>query len=165
MTRRLGARELELEGAARSAPRPARPFAGGDALAMLVRRGLRPRLAPRDLPFPSQIDEPHADRIAERLGHYASRLLLRGAILAEGPFLPSAATRYVSAAQARDIAQELGHLGLLESAGQGRYRLCWPARNFGGTLEWWVGRELRQRLGFDVATGVRSGARGVGGDL
>ncbi len=38
-------------------------------------------------------------------------------------------------------------------------------RTFGGTLEWWLGEELRARLGLEVATGVRSGARGVGGDL
>ena len=36
---------------------------------------------------------------------------------------------------------------------------------FGGTLEWWVGRELERTLRCDVATGVRSGAPGVGGDL
>jgi len=48
---------------------------------------------------------------------------------------------------------------------RGRYRLLTRARSFGGTLEWWVARELSTRLGFEVATGVRSGARGIGGDL
>ncbi len=48
---------------------------------------------------------------------------------------------------------------------RGRYRLVRPARSFGGTLEWWLARELERRLGFAVATGVRSGAPGVGGDL
>src|ERR687883_549449 len=50
-------------------------------------------------------------------------------------------------------------------AGGGRYRLRRAARTFGGTLEWWVGRELARRLGAEVETGVRSGAPGVGGDL
>ncbi len=132
---------------------------------MLVRRGMHPSMGPRDLPFPQDLDGPFADRIAERLGHYAFRLLLRGAILAAGPFEPSAATRYLSAEQAWCMTEELVDMGLAEPAGDHRFQLRWPARSFGGTLEWWVGRELHRRLGFDVDTGVRSGVRGVGGDL
>lgn len=60
---------------------------------------------------------------------------------------------------------ELVRVGLAVPTGDGRYRLRRPARTFGGTLEWWVGRELARRLGVEVATGVRSGARGIGGDL
>jgi hypothetical protein len=33
------------------------------------------------------------------------------------------------------------------------------------TLEWYLARELADRLGFDVATALRFGAPGVGGDL
>jgi hypothetical protein len=165
MTRRRTAAELELAAAAGAArPRPP-PNSGGEALAMLVRRGMRPRLGRRDLPFPPGLDGPLADRIAEQLGHYAFRLFLRGAILAPGPFLPTEATRYVPAEKARRLAEELVDLGLARRTGGGRYRLRWPARSFGGTLEWWVGRELERRLGFEVSTGVRSGARGIGGDL
>jgi hypothetical protein len=40
-----------------------------------------------------------------------------------------------------------------------------PARSFGGTLEWWLARELAERFGCEAAFGVRSGAAGVGGDL
>jgi Holliday junction resolvase len=43
--------------------------------------------------------------------------------------------------------------------------LLGAAKSFGGTLEWYVARELRRRFGFDVAAGVRFHARGVGGDL
>ena len=132
---------------------------------MLVRRGLRPRLARPDLPFPRDLEEPLADRIADRLGHYGFRLFLRGAILRRGPFRPTEATRYLSAAQARAAAEDLVELGLAAPAPGGRFRLRWPARSFGGTLEWWVARELRRRLALDVAAGVRSGAPGVGGDL
>src|SRR5690349_14554411 len=47
----------------------------------------------------------------------------------------------------------------------GGYRLRRRARSCGGTLEWWVARELARRLAVPVATGVRSGAPGIGGDL
>ncbi len=164
MARRRTATELERAAAARDGVPPAPGARGGEALAMLLRRGLDPRPTDADVPFPPDLDEARAERIARRLGHYAFRLFLRGAILAGGPFRPASATRYLSAAQALGMAQELVALGLGEPAGRGRYRLRWPPHTFGGTLEWWVGRELR-RLGFDVATGVRSGARGVGGDL
>ena len=60
---------------------------------------------------------------------------------------------------------DLVRLGLAEPTLDGRYRQRRPAHSFGGTLEWWVGRELARRLSIVVATGVRSGAPGVGGDL
>jgi len=132
---------------------------------MLVRRGMRPRLTPRDLPFPPGLDEAMLDRVSGRLRHYAFRLFLRGAILCGGPFRPADATRYLTAVQARGLAEELLALGLAVRADGGRIELAWPAKSFGGVLEWWVGRELRRRLACDVATGVRSGSRGVGGDL
>ncbi len=56
-------------------------------------------------------------------------------------------------------------LGLAEPKGRARYRLLHPPRSFGGTLEWYLGRELSARLGFDTATALRFGAPGVGGDL
>jgi hypothetical protein len=132
---------------------------------MLARRGLDPRPSVPDLPFPQDLAGAAAERVAERLGHYAFRLFLRGAILARGPFRPQEATRYVDAVRAGRMAVELVRLGIAEPAGEGRYRLRWRARSFGGTLEWWVGRELSRRLAAPVATGVRSGARGIGGDL
>ena len=165
MTRRRTAHELERSAARRAARPPSLEPGGGEAVAMLVRRGLRPRAAPRDLPFPPDLEGPAADRIAERLGHYAFRLLLRGAILAAGPFRPQDATRYLSPDQARQVAEDLVELGLATRAPGGRYALRRRASNFGGTLEWWVGRELGRRLAVDVATGIRSGAPGVGGDL
>jgi hypothetical protein len=165
MARRKSASDLERAAARRAAPAPAAPAVPNEALAMLLRRGLRPRPSAPDLPFPPDVEREVADRVAERLSHYAFRLFLRGAILAAGPFLPEAATRYVPAAIARRMARELATLGLAEPLLAGRFRLRWPARNFGGTLEWWVGRELARRLGFAVATGVRSGTRSVGGDL
>jgi Holliday junction resolvase-like predicted endonuclease len=63
------------------------------------------------------------------------------------------------------MAEDCVALGLAERRPGGRYRLLTRARSFGGTLEWWVARELSTRLGLDVASGVRSGARGIGGDL
>jgi hypothetical protein len=132
---------------------------------MLVRRGLAPRLARPDLPFPRDLAGAPADRLCQRLHHYGFRLFLRGAILARGPFRPEEATRYLAPTQARAEAEALVALGLGAWLDDGRCRLLAPARSFGGTLEWWVARELRRRLALDVAFGVRSGAPGVGGDL
>jgi hypothetical protein len=132
---------------------------------MLVRRGLHPRIARPDLPFPRDLDGEAADRVAEALGHYGFRLFLRGAILARGPFRPEEATRYLDGPKARRAGEELVGLGLATRLEDGRLRLRHPARSFGGTLEWWVARELRRRLAIDVAWGIRSGAPGVGGDL
>ena len=132
---------------------------------MLRRRGLDARPSPPDLPLPPGTGPELAGAFAARLRHYAFRLFLRGAILSPRGFAPSQATRYVSAAQARAYAQDLVELGIAERLPRGRYRLVRSARSFGGTLEWWLARELHERLGLEVETGVRSGARGVGGDL
>ncbi|HVO19242.1 MAG TPA: hypothetical protein VMU15_08300 [Anaeromyxobacter sp.] len=167
MTLRRTARELEVEAARRAPPSPGVRWPGRppEPIAMLVRRGLSPRPGTPDLPFPSDLPRAALDRLSERLGHYAFRLFLRGAILAAGPFRPADATRYLSAAAARAMALELVGLGLAEAAGRGRIRLVHPARSFGGVLEWWVGRQLAGRLVAEVETGVRTGERGVGGDL
>jgi hypothetical protein len=137
---------------------------GAEPLLMLRRRGLDPRPSPPDVPFPPERGT-LADAIRERLGHYAFRLFLRGAILRPEGFGPAQPTRYLPAAKGRRIAEDLVALGLAERLPRGRYRLLRRARSFGGTLEWWLAGELERRLGFQVAHGVRSGAPGVGGDL
>jgi len=165
VARRRSARELEAAAAARPAAHRGAGVPYAEPLAMLRRRGLDPRPSAPDLPFdPSAAPGVHA-AIAERLGHYAFRLFLRGAILRPRGFLPREATRYVGAAKARELAEAAVVLHLAVRLPRGRYRVARRARSFGGTLEWWLGRELRERLGFEVATGVRTGARGVGGDL
>ncbi|QSQ27196.1 hypothetical protein JY651_20775 [Pyxidicoccus parkwayensis] len=159
------ARELELSAA--EAPPPPRQLlaTGSEALAMLVRRGFQPTVAPLDLPFPEDLEPARMERLVERLGHYAFRLFLRGAILRRGPFLPAEATKYLEESQAAPFAEDLVELGLATREDAGRYRLVYPAASFGGTLEWYVARELRGRLGFDVAAGVKFHAPEVGGDL
>jgi hypothetical protein len=132
---------------------------------MLRRRGLDPRPVPSDVPFPPEPDPIFAEALATRLSHYAFRLFLRGAILRPGGFTAGEATRYVPAAKARELAEECVALGLAARLPRGRFRLLRRARSFGGTLEWWLARELELRLGLEVATGVRTGAPGVGGDL
>ncbi len=132
---------------------------------MLRRRGLDPRTSPADVPFDPAVSGALADALLERLRHYAFRLFLRGAIQRTSGFAPAEATRYLSAGQAREMAEACVALGIAERLPRGRYRLVRRARSFGGTLEWWLGRELSLRLGLAVATGVRSGAPGVGGDL
>jgi hypothetical protein len=132
---------------------------------MLARRGFRPTPGVPDLPFPPDLDEGLLDRLAARLGHYGFRLFLRGAIQRAAGFAPAEATRYLRAAQARACAEALVELGLAVRLSSGRYRLLHPAHSFGGTLEWYVARELRRRLGFDVLAGLKFRQPGVGGDL
>jgi hypothetical protein len=132
---------------------------------MLVRRGLHPTTTLPDVPFPADLPERTAEMLAERLGHYAFRLFLRGAIQRPAGFAPQQATHYLEPAQARECANFLMNLGLAERLPRGRCRLIHPARTFGGTLEWYVSRELRLRYGFEVAAGVKCHAPGVGGDL
>ncbi len=132
---------------------------------MLRRRGLDPRPSPPDVPFPPDADPALAAALAARLGHYAFRLFLRGAIQRPGGFAPEQPTRYLSRAQGRAMAEDLVALEIAERIPPRRYRLLRRARSFGGTLEWWIARELERRLGLAVETGVRSGAAGVGGDL
>lgn len=132
---------------------------------MLVRRGLRPERTKQDLPFPPELDDRTADSISKWLAHYAFRLFLRGAIRKADAFRPADTTRYLTKAQSLNYTEVLISLGLAERVSRSRFRLKWQARSFGGTLEWYVGRELKQRLGFDVATGVQLHVRGGGGDL
>ena len=160
------ARELELAAAALQPPRPQKTLQPhGEVMAMLARRGLRPSKARLDLPFPESIDEQRAGRLAELLGHYAFRLFLRGAILHPQGFAPGEVTRYLKKSQSKAYGDMLVKLGLAERTSRGRYRLLRIAKSFGGTLEWYVARELARRFWFNVEAGVKFHARGVGGDF
>jgi hypothetical protein len=163
--RRLTAREMEKRAAAVQALAPAVPLPQGEAMAMLARRGFRPELGRPDLPFPRELDANTAERITERLGHYSFRLFLRGAIQRRGELAPGEATRYLTVAQEKALADALVELGIMERTPRERYRFLQRATSFGPTLEWYVARELRRRLGCDVATGVKFRAPGLGGDL
>lgn len=164
MPRHLTVRELEQATARTRSPR-ARPRPTGEAVAMLVRRGFRPVASAPDLPFPPALDGPDADALADLLGHYGFRLFLRGAIQRSTGFAPGETTRYLESARALGFAESLVGLRLAERRPRGRFRLLHPARSFGGTLEWYVARELERRYGFEVAVGLKLGAPGVGGDL
>lgn len=165
MPRPRTARELEAVAAARRAPADPRLAPASEPLRMLVRRGLRPSLSRPDLPLPRRSSPELQAALAARLRHYAFRLFLRGAILSPDGFAAEEATRYLTAPRARAAAEDLVALGLAERLRDGRYRVRHRARSFGGTLEWWLARELRERMGLEVEIGVRSGARGIGGDL
>ncbi len=165
MRKRAGARDIESMAVKEQPLRRKLPVPGvNEALAMLVRRGFHPVEGGPDLPFPADLDSDTADRLSDLLGHYAFRLFLRGAIRKSEGFLPKESTRYLTAAQSKAYAAAMVDLRLAAKSPRGRYRLLHPARSFGGTLEWHVARELR-RLGFSVASGVKLGARGVGGDF
>jgi hypothetical protein len=166
MKQKQSAQELEFRAVAATRPRSSSMTTPAcEAMAMLARRGLRPEISEGDYPFPRGMDEQTADRISEWLGHYAFRLFLRGAIRKSEGFMPAATTRYLTRTQAKDYADVLVALDLAEKTSRSRYRLKWAARSFGGTLEWYVGRELNRRYGFDVATGVKLRVPGGGGDL
>jgi len=165
MATRRNAQELERSAAALGPPRPVIRPELTEPLAMLRRRGLDPRPSHPDLPFDPKLPPERLDAVAALLRHYAFRLFLRGAILRRDGFTPPQATRYVTAAKAREMADACAEAGLAERLPRGRYRLLHAARSFGGTLEWWLARELAGRLSCETAFGVRSGASGVGGDL
>lgn len=165
MARRPTAREMEAAAAARPARAPADEVARSEPLLMLRRRGLDPRPSLPDVPFDPDPPPALARALEPLLAHYAFRLFLRGAILRPEGFAPSQATRYLGASKAREMADACVSLGIAERLPRGRFRLVRRARSFGGTLEWWLARELGRRLGLEVAHGVRSGAAGVGGDL
>lgn len=166
MRKQRTARELEFAAAADRRSRvPDVPIPRGEVLAMLARRGFRPSIGRFDVPFPDDLNEAASERLSQLLGHYAFRLFLRGAIQRAEGFAPEAATQYLDCQRARACAESLAELGLAERLPEGCYRLVRPAKSFGGTLEWYVSRELERRFGFDVAAGVRLHARGIGGDL
>ena len=102
---------------------------------MLARRGLRPSLARPDLPFSFHISAVTADALAERLGHYAFRLFVRGVIHHGDGFTPDQPTSYVNAARARLFTETLVALGIVAANERDRYRLVRRAGSFGGTLE------------------------------
>jgi hypothetical protein len=151
------------------AARPRRPQKAlgpcGEAILMLARRGLVPTKSRLDLPFPENLEEAKTTRLSQLLDHYGFRLFLRGAILHPEGFRPEETTRYLKPAQSMLYAESVVELGLAERTSPRCYRLLGSAKSFGGVLEWYVARELGRRYGFDVVTGVKFHAQGVGGDL
>jgi hypothetical protein len=163
--RRLSAAEIESRAAAVQEVARAPRLPAEEPLAMLARRGFEPELSRADLPFARDLDGDAAERLTEHLGHYSFRLFLRGAIQQRGDFAPGEATRYLTVAQETALAEALVELDVLTRTAAGRFRFVRRAMSFGPTLEWYVARELRRRLGCDVATGVKFRAPGLGGDL
>lgn len=166
MKRKRNVDEVE-SGAAALVPPQNRPIPvhSGEAIAMLVRRGLHPDQSIGNVLFIKQLEDPLANDLSEWLGHYAFRLFLRGAIQKSSGFLPSETNRYLTPEQSRNYAEVLVRLNLAEKMPRNRYRMKCAVKNFGGILEWYIGHELKRRYGFDVVTGIKLHARGAGGDL
>jgi hypothetical protein len=116
---------------------------------MLARRGLRPSLARPYLPFPSDISAETAEALAERLGHYAFRLFVRGVIHRGDGFTPGEATSYVSAAQARTFTETLVALGVVAASGRDRYRLV---RRAAVSVGRWSGTSDASSIGGSAST-------------
>src|SRR5690348_10900518 len=135
LTRGRTAKEMEVEAALARPPRSVTAATGGDPLAALVRRGLRPTHSKPDLPFPRDWSPVAAERLSTKLSHYAFRLFLRGAILRSGAFRPPEVTQYVTPAMAMSFASFLEELGLAKKSEPGSYCLVHPAKGFGGVLE------------------------------
>ena len=166
MSGRLIAEEREAAAVASDPRRTSRgPAPASEIMAMLARRGIRATTTRPDVPFPSDLEETSAEAPCRPLNHYSFRLFLRGAILRRGGFAPEETTRYLTRQQTRTLADSLVQIGIARKISSNRFRLIGAARSFGGTLEWYVARELRRRLGFDVATDLKLRAKGVGGDL
>jgi hypothetical protein len=163
--KRLTARERELSAASRPQQRSCGSTISNEVEGMLARRGFRACCSRPELPFPDDFSEIGAEELCVYLHHYAFRLFLRGAIRMSSGFAPREATRYVEPARAKEFAERLVALGLAGRIERGRYRMRKPAHSFGGLLEWFVARELRRTLGFDVMTRVQLRAGNVGGDL
>jgi hypothetical protein len=159
------AKQMEVAAALARPPRTASAASGVEPISTLMRRGLRPTHSKPDLPFPRDFSSAAAEQLSKKLGHYAFRLFLRGAILHSGDFRPGEVTQYVTPAMATRFANFLVDLGLAKASEPGFYCLVQPAKSFGGVLEWYVARELERRLDFEVASGLKCRAPGVGGDL
>jgi hypothetical protein len=166
MKSKRSARELEIN-AAKAGWKPvlSNTPPESEVMAMLVRRGLQPSKTASNTPFPQPLSDELASKLSHWLGHYAFRLFLRGAIKKSKSFLPRETTSYLVQTQSGHYCKVLVDLGLAEKLTHGRYKLKMAASSFGGTLEWYVGHELERRFGFEVETGIKLHARGVGGDL
>ena len=116
MKKKLSARELELNATSIAPPQAAASsLPAGEAMVMLVRRGLKPKKTTMHLPFPEELDAASADRLSDLLGHYAFRLFLRGAIQKSEGFQPLETTRYLTQEQSGQYAEALVEIGLAVS--------------------------------------------------
>jgi hypothetical protein len=123
VARRKTAREMEMDAAAGRPLRSNPPrVLTGEAIAMLTRRGLRPRTLHPDLPFPPEFGGEEANRLSALLGHYAFRLFLRGAIQKSEGFAADQATPYVTGASACTYADALVDIGIARRLAGGLYR-------------------------------------------
>jgi hypothetical protein len=163
---RAAVRDQELTAIAASSEDLSRaPDTMSEAGYMLARRGFQFTSASLLLPFPADFDAARADRFSSRMHHYAFRLFMRGAIQRCRDFTPQETTRYLAPSMALEFADFLVELEIADRIGGQRYRLRRSVHSFGDLLEWFVARELRRKLGFDVLVRIKLDAGDVGGDL
>jgi hypothetical protein len=125
-------------------------------LGMLQRRGMRIlRMNPTDdLLFPPSAPKSLEDEFYHRLHHYSFRLFLRDLIKYKEDVSVSELTRYCSAATASEYLRFLAGAGAVKEFAPGRFQVILPVRSFGGTLEWYVHRLLREEYAVPALYGV-----------
>ena len=152
------ARELETEAAA---ARPPRPQGSTPALRGSDGHAGSPGLTSEQVAIRFAVLEESrrgdSRMLSELLGHYAFRLFLRGAIQKGRRICAGGNDEIPEAALSRGSmrSQWSNLVSLNRTLGKAATDCSGSAKSFGGTLEWYVARELGRRFGFDVAAGVR----------
>ncbi len=124
---------------------------------MLKRRGMRIfRMNPvDDLLLPVTASGTIQDGFYERLHHYSFRLFLRDLIRHKEDMGIPDLTRYCSSDVAAEYLHFLIDAGAVEEHGPARFRATGHIKSFGGTLEWYVYRLLREEFAAPALYGVR----------
>ncbi len=144
-----------------------REEAADSLLALLRRRGLQIyRMNPTDeLLLPPSAPAVLQHAYYERLHRYSFRLFLRDLIKHQPAVRLPQLTRYCSAAKAAEYLDFLCEAGAVEATASDRYRMVRTIRSFGGTLEWYVHRMLREEFAAPALYGVRFKGSGQSGDF
>jgi hypothetical protein len=136
-------------------------------VALLRRRGLQVyRMNPTDeLLLPPSAPAALQQEYYERLHRYSFRLFLRDLIKHQEEIGLSQLTRYCSAEVAAGYLRFLCEAGAAEATAYAHYRVVRTVRSFGGTLEWYVHRMLREEFAAPALYGVRFKGSGQTGDF
>ncbi|MDP2167376.1 MAG: hypothetical protein Q8J64_03480 [Thermodesulfovibrionales bacterium] len=131
---------------------------------LLKRRGFRvyKKEPSEDLLLP---EERFIDGFYETMKRYSFRLFLRDVIKHQGSFGNADITRYATSEVTADYIDYLLETGLIEPAGEAKYRLQKRRlRSFGETLEWFLSEIFHREFSTEAVWGVKFKRPKVGGD-